>query len=137
MVDWFWLYYSCFKYDVGIPYDPTTKPNEKFIFIGNQVKALIEAIRTYHLIFDTINHLDLFHTLYVPYVSRNLVSLLRFDSNRYSFKFGNECFNLFKLNHFICFDTLYDGLYKFKLDNLFVECLFVGKPRSLRFLSHS
>jgi hypothetical protein len=51
----------------------TIKPNEKFVFMGNRVKAPVEAIGTYRLILDTGNHLDLFETLYVPSVSRNLV----------------------------------------------------------------
>ena len=38
----------------------TISPNEKFIFMGNQVKVLVEAIGTYRLILDTGHHLDLF-----------------------------------------------------------------------------
>lgn len=41
----------------------------------------------------------------------------------YSFKFGNECFSLLKNSQFIGSGFLCDGLYKFKLDNLFVETL--------------
>ena len=101
----------------------TINPNEKFVFIGNQVKAPIEAIGNYRLILDTGHHLDLFQTLYVPSVSRDLVSLSKLDTTGHSFKFGNECFSLFKHKHFIGFGVLYDGLYKLKLDNLFVETL--------------
>ena len=74
----------------------TINPNENFIFMGNRVKAPVEAIGTYHLFFDTGHHLDLFQTLYVPTVSRNLVSLSKLDTVGYSFKFGNGCFSLFK-----------------------------------------
>ena len=63
----------------------TTNPNEKFVFMGNQVKAPVESIRTYRLILDTGHHLDLFQTLYVPFVSRNLVSLSRLDYVRLIF----------------------------------------------------
>ena len=41
----------------------TTNPNEKFVFMGNRVKAPVEAIGTYRLILDTGHHLDLFQTL--------------------------------------------------------------------------
>lgn len=41
----------------------------------NRVKAPVEAIGTYPLILDTGYHLDLFQTLYVPSISRNLVSI--------------------------------------------------------------
>ena len=99
----------------------TTNPKRKIIFMGNQVKASVEAIRTYCLILDTRHHLHLFQTLYVPSISQNLISLSRLDSVGYSLKFGNGCFYLFKHNHFIPSHIMYDGFYKFKLDNLFVE----------------
>ena len=38
----------------------TIKPNERVIFIGNQVKAPVETIGTFHLFLDTRYHLDLF-----------------------------------------------------------------------------
>ena len=101
----------------------TTSPNERFVFMGNRVKASVETIRTYHLILDTGHHLDLFQTLYVPSISRNLISLSKLDTVGYSFKFGNGCCSLFKHNHFIGSGVLCDGLYKLKLDNLFVETL--------------
>ncbi|XP_019435007.1 PREDICTED: uncharacterized protein LOC109341527 [Lupinus angustifolius] len=72
----------------------TTRPNEKFVFMGNRVKVPVEAVGTYRLILDTGHHLDLFETLYVPNISRNLVSLSKLDVGGYSFKFGNECFSL-------------------------------------------
>ena len=101
----------------------TIKPNEKFVFMGNRVKAPVEAIETYHLILDTGNHLDLFQTLYVLSISRNLVSLSKLDASGYSFEFGNGRFSLFKHNSFIGSGILCDGLYKLKLDNLFSESL--------------
>jgi len=57
----------------------TIRPNEKFVFMGNKVKALMEAVRTYCLKLDTGCHLDLLKTLYVPSLSRNLISLSKLD----------------------------------------------------------
>ena len=71
--------------------------------MGNRVKALVEAVRTYHLILDTGYHLNLLETLYVPFVSRNLIFLSKLDLERYCFRFENGCFNLFKHNHIIDF----------------------------------
>ena len=51
----------------------TIKPNEKVIFIGNRVIATVEAIGTFRFFLDTDYYLDLFQTLYVPSLSRNLV----------------------------------------------------------------
>ena len=100
-------------------------PNENFIFMGNRVKAPVEAIEIYCLILDTGHHLDLFKTLYVPSISWNLIFMSKLDTLGFSFKFGNRCFNLFKHSHFISSGILCDGLYKLNLDNLFVEILLI------------
>jgi len=89
--------------------------------MGNRVKALVEAVETYCLKIDTGHRLNLLETLYVPSLSRNLVSLSKLDVTGYSSDFGNGCFNLFKHNHLIVTSILCDGLYKLKLDNLYVE----------------
>ena len=73
--------------------------------MGNRVKVPVEAIGTYRLILDTGHCLDLYQTLYVPSVSRNLVSLSKLDVFGYNFKFGNGCFSLFK--HKVCFVMAY------------------------------
>ena len=91
--------------------------------MGNRVKAPVEVIGTYRLILDTGHHLDLFETLYVPSISRNLLSMSKLDTLGFSFKFGNGCFSLFKHNHFIGSGILCDGLYKLNLDNLFAKTL--------------
>ena len=98
-------------------------PNEKFVFMGNKEKVLVEAVRTYRLILYTGYHLDLLDSFYVPSITRNLISLSKLDVVGYSFKFGNGCFSLFKHTFMIGFGTLYDGLYKLNLDNLYVETL--------------
>ena len=68
--------------------------------MGNLVKVPVEAIGTYRLILDIGYHLDIFQTFYVPFVSRNLISLSKLDTTGYSIKFGNGCFSLFKQNLF-------------------------------------
>jgi hypothetical protein len=84
----------------------TTKPNEKFVYMGNRVGVLVvgvlvEAIGTYRLVLDTWYHLDLFQILYVSLFSQNVVSLSKLDKVGYCFKSRNECFSLFKHNHLI------------------------------------
>jgi len=114
----------------------TINPNEKFVFMGNKEKVPVEAVGTYRLILDTGYHLDLMDTFYVPSITRNLISLSKLDIVGYSFKFGNGCFSLFKRTFMIGSGTLYDGLYKLNLDNLYAETLMtlhhnVGTKRSL------
>ncbi|RDX68990.1 hypothetical protein CR513_51954, partial [Mucuna pruriens] len=66
----------------------TISPNEKFVSMGNRVKASAKAVKTYHLILNIGHHLYLLETLYVP---MNLVSLSKLDVTRYSFNSGNGC----------------------------------------------
>ena len=101
----------------------TINPNEKFIFMENQVKAPIKDIGTYRLILYAGHHLDLFQTLYISSIFCNLISLSKLDSVGYAFTFGNKCFSLLKHNSTICSGILSDGLYKLKLENIFVESL--------------
>ena len=89
--------------------------------MGNRVKAPVEAVGTYRLKLDTRHHLDLLETLYVPSLSRNLVSLSKLDVTGYSFNFGNGCFSLFKHNHLIGTSVICDGLYKLKLDDCMLK----------------
>jgi len=104
--------------------------------MGNRVKVLVEVVGTYRLILDTGFYLDLMDILYVPSISRNLVSLSKLDVAGYSFNFGNGCFSLYKCTCLIGFGTLYKGLYKLNLDNLYVETIMtlhhkVGTKHSL------
>jgi len=89
------------------------------------MKTPIEGIGTYHLALDTGYHLDLYQTLYVLLVSRNLISLLKLDIVGISFKIGNGGFSLFKNVHLIGSGILSDGLYKLKLDYGFAEFLLI------------
>ena len=88
----------------------TINSNEKFVFMGNKEKVLVEAVGTYRLILDIGYHLHLMDTFYVPSITRNLISLSKIDVAGYSFKFGNGCFSLFKRTFMIGSGTLYDGL---------------------------
>jgi transposase InsO family protein len=114
----------------------TKNPNQNFLFMGNRAKAEVEAIGIYRLFLDSGYHLDFFQTLYVPSISRNLISLSRLDLDGYSCNFGNKSFSLFKNTSFVGSGILSDGLYRLKLDNQFVETILtlhhnVGIKRSL------
>ena len=101
----------------------TIKSNESFVFMGNRNKVPVKGIGTYRLVLDTGHYLDLFQTLYVPTFSCNLVSLPKLDVAGFVFKFGSGSFSLFKNSKLIGSGTLCDGLYEFKLDNVFAETL--------------
>jgi len=89
----------------------------------NGIKVQVVAIGTFCLFLETSCYLDLFQTLYVPSISRNLVSLSKLDLDGYYFTFRNKKFNLFKNTLFIGFGNLCDGLYKLNLNSYFAESL--------------
>ena len=54
----------------------TISLNDKFVFMEKIVKALVESVRTYHLILDIGHHLDLLEAFYISSISRNLVFVI-------------------------------------------------------------
>lgn len=106
----------------------TTNPSENFIFMGNKDKAPVEAIGTFRLILDSGYQLDLCQTLYVPSISRNLISVSVLDKFGYSFEVGNGNFSLFKNSSLIGSGILIDGLYKLHLkQNAEIQLTLHGK----------
>ena len=63
----------------------TTSQSEDYQYMGNHMKDEIKSIGTYHFVLDIIYHLDLFKTLYVLSISRNLVSLPKLDICDFNF----------------------------------------------------
>lgn len=62
-------------------------------------------------------------TLSIPSISKNLVSLSKFDKGAYEFKFFSGSFSLYKKNCIIGDGTLRGGLYKVSLDKLYPKTL--------------
>ena len=85
---------------------------------------MIEGIWTNRLILDTSCHLDLEKCLYVPDCARNLVSVGKLDDLGFNFKIGHNVFSLYKQQYYYGSGTLINGLYRFNLDEYFVESLF-------------
>ncbi|KAL1194913.1 Retrovirus-related Pol polyprotein from transposon TNT 1-94 [Cardamine amara subsp. amara] len=100
------------------------KGTERYLFMGNRMKARIEGIGTYRLIFDTGCFIDLENCLYVPECARNLVSVSRLDDLGFDFKIVHGVFSLYRKDYFYGNGTLVDSLYKFNLDKSFSESLF-------------
>ena len=90
----------------------------------NHMKAPIEGIGTYCLILDSGYQLDLSEIIYVPSISRNLISVSKLDVCGFNGKFRSSIFSLFKNSGFIGSGFLIDGLYKLKIDNILLNpCL--------------
>ena len=77
-------------------YLSTRKPkeSERFVYMGNRLKAEVVAVGTYRLILETGHQMDLEDTFYVPSISRNLVSLPKLDRVGYSVLFNCGKLNL-------------------------------------------
>ena len=56
------------------------KESEKFLYMGNCLKVGVISVGTYCLLLETGHQMDLLNTFYVPYISRNLVSLSKLDA---------------------------------------------------------
>ncbi|WVY90570.1 hypothetical protein V8G54_036084 [Vigna mungo] len=100
------------------------KRTEKYLYMGNKMKARIEGIGTYRLILDTGYCLNLEKCLYVPGCARNLISVAKLDCLGFNFKIENGIFHLYKLSYYYGSGTLMDGLYRLNLDVDFSESLF-------------
>ncbi|WVZ04530.1 hypothetical protein V8G54_025336 [Vigna mungo] len=100
------------------------KGTEKYLYMGNIMKAHIEGIRTYRLILDTGYCLNLEKCLYVPGCARNLISVAKLDCLGFNFRIENGIFHLYKLPYYYGYGTLLDGLYRLNLDVNFSESLF-------------
>ena len=56
--------------------------------MGNRLKVGVIAVDTYRLLLETGHRMNLLNTFYVPYISRNLVSLSKLDVTGYSVLFS-------------------------------------------------
>ncbi|KAK2981437.1 hypothetical protein RJ640_004051 [Escallonia rubra] len=86
-------------------------------------KAQVEAVGTLRLVLESGFNLDLVETVYVPSMTRNLISVSRLDAYGYSFKFENKGFSLFLYSRVIGSGLLEGNLYKLLLNASFTESL--------------
>ena len=70
------------------------KESERFILMGNRLKAEVVVVGTYRLILETAHQMDLMETFYVPSISKNLISGSRLDYTGYSVLFGYKKLSL-------------------------------------------
>ncbi|KAK3002003.1 hypothetical protein RJ639_020929 [Escallonia herrerae] len=96
---------------------------DRNVLVGNGEKAQVEAVGTLHLVLESGFNLDLVDTVYVPSMTRNLISVSRLDAYGYSFKFENKGFSLFLYSRVIGSSLLEGNLYKLLLNASFTESL--------------
>jgi hypothetical protein len=88
--------YSYCKFFIEILYEEDLRRRERSIRITNGVEAEVEAIGELPLELNNDSILLLHNILYVPSLSRNLISVSRLDDDGYDYQFGNkQCLILF------------------------------------------
>ncbi|KAK2971344.1 hypothetical protein RJ640_016808 [Escallonia rubra] len=96
---------------------------DRNVLVGNGEKAQVEAVGTLRLVLESGFNLDLVDTVYVPSMTRNLISVSRLDANGYSLKFENKGSSLFLYSRVIGSGLLEGNLYKLLLNASFTESL--------------
>ncbi|KAK3032597.1 hypothetical protein RJ639_037361 [Escallonia herrerae] len=96
---------------------------DRNVLVGNGEKAQVEAVGTLRLVLESGFNLDLVDTIYVPSMTRNLISVSRLDAYGYSFKFKNKGFFLFLYSRVIGSGLLEANLYKLLLNASLTESL--------------
>lgn len=87
------------------------------------VRVPVVGVESLRLFLESSHCLDLFDTLHVFTISRNLISMLRFDYNGYALLFENKGFRLLINDLFVGFGVLLEDLYKFNLNENFTKTL--------------
>ncbi|KAK3007193.1 hypothetical protein RJ639_015489 [Escallonia herrerae] len=96
---------------------------DRNVLVANGEKAQVEAIRALRLVLESGFNLDLLDTVYVPSMTKNLISIFRLDAYGYSFKFENKGFSIFLYSGVIGSGLLEGNLYKLLLNASFTESL--------------
>ena len=89
---------------------------EKFIYMRNENKALVETIGLFRLQLEYGCYLDLDEAFYVLSFRWNLVFVSRLDKSSYSYSFGNGKMSLFQYSNIIGTGSLVNNLYKLDIN---------------------
>ncbi|KAF7839831.1 Retrovirus-related Pol polyprotein from transposon TNT 1-94 [Senna tora] len=107
--------------------------SEQYIYSGNKMGSLVEAIGTCKLILNSGFVLILDRTFYVPSFSRNLISISKLVPLGYSFEFSNNMFKLFFKSNIVGNGTMSDGLFRVQLqDNTSYDTMHASSSISIK-----
>ncbi|KAF7839613.1 Retrovirus-related Pol polyprotein from transposon TNT 1-94 [Senna tora] len=91
--------------------------SEQYIYLGNKMGSLVEAIGTCKLILNSGFVFILDRTFYVPSFSRNLISISKLVPLGYSSEFSNNMFKLFFKSNIVGNGTMSDGVFRVQLQD--------------------
>ena len=105
--------------------------SELSIYSRNRKSSHVKAVGTYRLVLRFGSVLDLERTFYVPFFSRNLISISRLLPYGFSFKFASISFHLIKDNDVVGDGILDNGLFKLWTRIFHVRPPSIGETRFL------
>ena len=97
--------------------------NQRTIKVGSGDVLNVEAVGTLQLVMQSGRCINLYDTLYVPRMTRNLVSVQKLDNDGYYVLFGNGKVTISLNSNFIGCGSLDGKLYKLYLDEQFSKSL--------------
>lgn len=92
-----------------------SRENEENIYSGNRTSSEVEAVGTFRLILKTGFMLDLENAFYIPFFSRNLISVSKLVQHGFSFTFNKNNFSLLKNNSVVGSEILINDLFQIDL----------------------
>lgn len=84
---------------------------EIFIYVGDENKVAVEAIRTFTSLLKTDFHLDLIETFIAPSIRQILIYFSILDKSGYTCSFGNNKFSLSYDSNVVGYGSLNNNLY--------------------------
>ncbi|KAD4384941.1 hypothetical protein E3N88_25109 [Mikania micrantha] len=106
-----------------IPYNPEAGKNQRTLKLGDGKKLSVAAVGTLELIMKTCLCIKLYDTLYIPEISRNLVSGPKLDMDGFYVSHGNGRLTISSNSQVFGTGLLDGGLYKLELDDDFSRSL--------------
>lgn len=107
------------------------KSNQQIIKVGDRNEKKVEAIGIMMLLLDGGHEMVLKNTLYIPTITRNLISISKCKYDRYGFHFDGDDVIISRFKSVVGFGKLEGDLYKLRLDNEFSDSLLSIKCKSL------
>lgn len=97
--------------------------NQRTLKLGNGQEVAVEAVGTLQLIMKTGLCLKLYDTLFIPEITRNLVSGPKLDIDGYDVSHGHGKLTIYLNSQVFGFGYLDCGLYRLELDDVFSNSL--------------
>lgn len=97
--------------------------NQRTLKMGNRHELSVKAVGTLELLIKTGKCIKLYDTLYIPEITRNLVSGPKLDIDGFNVSHGRGKLTIYLNSHVFATGFLDNGFYKLELDDNFSKSL--------------